>query len=138
MYDYDMPDADEFEETVKQMDTEWFLAGENHLWNAAIERRVKNLERLTTKEDTNEIQAHRLRHRASAEEPFSVFEFRREVIRGIWANINMELLYTTNSNDERYSIQAEKEILRNLLVQLAEVPLGYPVYCSGAVPITLN
>lgn len=138
MYDYDMPEAAEFEATVREMDDEWFLAGENHLWNAAIERRVKNLERLTTKEDTNEIQAHRLRHRRSTEEPFSVFEFRREVVRGIWANINMELLYTTNSNDERFSIQAEKDILRNLLVQLAEVPLGYPVYCSGAVPITLN
>jgi hypothetical protein len=61
-----------------------------------------------------------------------VFEFRREVIRGIWANLNTELLYYTNANDERYSIQAEKNILRNLLVQLAEIPLGYPVYSSGA------
>ena len=138
MYDYNMPDAEEFESEIRKMDEEWFLAGENHLWNAAIERRVKNLERLVTNEETNEIQAHRLRHRRTDEEPFSVFEFRREVIRGIWANINMELLYITNNNDERFAIQAEKDILRNLLVQLAEVPLGYPVYCSGAVPVTLN
>jgi hypothetical protein len=57
------------------------------------------------------------------------------VIRGIWGNLNMELLYYTNANDERFSIQAEKDILRNLLVQLAEVPLGYPVYSSGAQSI---
>jgi hypothetical protein len=38
------------------------------------------------------------------------------VIRGIWGNLNMELLYYTNANDERFSIQAEKDILRNLLV----------------------
>jgi len=44
----------------------------------------------------------------------------------------MELLYYTISSDERFSIQAEKNILRNLLVQLAEIPLGYPVYSSGA------
>ena len=44
----------------------------------------------------------------------------------------MELLYYTNANDERFSIQAEKDILRNLLVHLAEAPLGYPVYSSGA------
>lgn len=44
----------------------------------------------------------------------------------------MELLYYTNANDERFSIQAEKDILRNLLVQTAEIPLGYPVYNSGA------
>jgi hypothetical protein len=61
-----------------------------------------------------------------------MYEFRSEVVRGIWANINMELLYYTNANDERFSIQAEKDILRNILVQLAEIPHGYPVYSSGA------
>jgi len=54
------------------------------------------------------------------------------VVRGIWANLSMELLFYTNANDERFSIQAEKDILRNLLVQLAEIPLGYPVFSSGA------
>ena len=76
--------------------------------------------------------AHRLKYGLSKDSTFSIFEFRREVIRGIWSNQNMELLYYTNANDERFSIQAEKDILRNLLVQLAEIPLGYPVYCSGA------
>jgi hypothetical protein len=61
-----------------------------------------------------------------------MYEFRSEVVRGIWANLNFELLYLTNANDERFSIQAEKDILRNILVQLAEVPLGYPVFSSGA------
>ena len=50
-----------------------------------------------------------------------MFEFRREVARAIWANLNMELIYYTNANDERFSIQAEKDILRNLLVHLAEM-----------------
>ena len=49
--------------------------------------------------------------------------------------MNLELLYYTNANDERFSIQAEKDILRNLLVHLAEIPLGYPVYASGANPL---
>ena len=50
----------------------------------------------------------------------------------------MELLYFTNANDERFSIQAEPDILRNLLVQLAEIPLGYPVFSSGAQSILYN
>ena len=75
---------------------------------------------------------HQLKYGQSDESKFSLFQFRREVVRGIWANLNMELLYYTNANDERFSIQAEKDILRNLLVHLAEVPLGYPVYSSGA------
>jgi hypothetical protein len=33
-----------------------------------------------------------------------MFKFRSEVIRGIWANQNMELLFYTNANDERFSI----------------------------------
>jgi hypothetical protein len=47
----------------------------------------------------------------------------------------MELMYYTNANVERFSIQAEKDILRNLLIHLAEPPLGYPVYASGALPL---
>ena len=62
---------------------------------------------------------------------------RRELVRGIWENQAMELLYYTNENDERYSIQADKYLLRNLLVQLGEAPLGYPVYSSGPQTIVL-
>jgi len=64
-----------------------------------------------------------------------MFQLRSEVARGIWANQNLELLYFTNANDERFSIQAEKDMLRNLLVQLQEVPLGYPAYSSGPVAL---
>jgi len=48
---------------------------------------------------------------------------------------NMDLLYFTNDDDERYSIQAHKVFLRNLIVQAAAPPLGYPVYGSGVVHI---
>ena len=81
---------------------------------------------------------HRLRYGQNEETKFSLFEFRSEVARGIWANLNFELLYLTNANDERFSIQAEKDILRNILVQLAEIPLGYPVYSSGVRVIALS
>jgi len=40
----------------------------------------------------------------------------------------------TNDDDERYSIQAEERILRNLTVEVADPPLGYAIYSSG--PIT--
>lgn len=97
------------------MESEWFLGGETYLWNAAIARHLPNLERLVAKKEGGYV-VHRLKHGQQKDSTFGVFEFRREVVRGIWANINMELLYTTNNNDERFSIQAEKDILRNLLV----------------------
>jgi hypothetical protein len=121
------------QEEITQFDKDWFFGSEEYLWNSAIERNLPNLERLIQKQGF--YFAHRLKFGQSKESAFSLFEFRREVIRGIWGNLNMELLYYTNANDERFSIQAEKDILRNLLVQLAEVPLGYPVYSSGAQSI---
>ncbi|CAL9686501.1 unnamed protein product [Knipowitschia caucasica] len=53
-----------------------------------------------------------------------------EGVRGQWANLSWELLYATNDDEERYSIQAHPYLLRNLTVQAADPPLGYPIYSS--------
>ncbi|XP_010877133.3 pecanex-like protein 4 isoform X2 [Esox lucius] len=58
-----------------------------------------------------------------------------EGVRGQWANLSWELLYATNDDEERYSIQAHPIMLRNLTVQAADPPLGYPIYSS--VPLHL-
>lgn len=54
-----------------------------------------------------------------------------EGVRGQWANLSWELLYATNDDEERYSIQAHPFMLRNLTVQAADPPLGYPIYSSA-------
>ena len=53
-----------------------------------------------------------------------------EVVRAQWAGLSLELLYMTNDDDERFSIQAHEALLRNLTVQAADLPLGYPLYSS--------
>ncbi|XP_069888529.1 pecanex-like protein 4 isoform X2 [Dipodomys merriami] len=60
-----------------------------------------------------------------------------EAVRGQWANLSWELLYATNDDEERYSIQAHQLLLRNLTVQAADPPLGYPVFSSKPFPIHL-
>ncbi|KAM9645509.1 pecanex-like protein 4 isoform 1-T3 [Trichechus inunguis] len=60
-----------------------------------------------------------------------------EAIRGQWANLSWELLYATNDDEERYSIQAHPLLLRNLTVQAADPPLGYPIYSSKPLHIHL-
>ncbi|NWX82752.1 PCX4 protein, partial [Nothoprocta pentlandii] len=60
-----------------------------------------------------------------------------EAVRGQWANLSWELLYATNDDEERYSIQAHPVLLRNLTVQAAEPPLGYPVYSSELLHVPL-
>ena len=44
--------------------------------------------------------------------------------------------YMTNDDDERYSIQALPGVLRNIITQSADPPLGYPVFSSGFVNMT--
>ena len=51
----------------------------------------------------------------------------RAAVEGLWASLHLELLYLANDDDERYSIQAHPTLLRNLTVQSADPPLGYPI-----------
>ncbi|XP_029454042.1 pecanex-like protein 4 [Rhinatrema bivittatum] len=60
-----------------------------------------------------------------------------EAVRGQWANLSWELLYATNDDEERYSIQAHPVLLRNLTVQAANPPLGYPIYSSEPLHVPL-
>ena len=65
----------------------------------------------------------------------SVGRLNAEVVRGQWANLSLELLYMTNDDEERYSIQAHPAILRNLTVQAADPPLGYPIFSSQPISV---
>jgi len=73
------------------------------MWNTAIGKGFKQLERIIVS-DKNEFKVHQLKYGKHEDSTFSLFQFRREVVRSIWANLNMELIYFTNSNDERFSI----------------------------------
>ena len=53
-------------------------------------------------------------------------------LKGVWSNLSWELQYLTNDDDERYSIQAHEGVLRNLTIQTADPPLGYPIYARSA------
>ena len=54
-----------------------------------------------------------------------------EGVHAVWADLAFELLYLTNDDEERHSIQAHPSLLRNLSIQAADPPLGYFVYSSG-------
>ena len=65
--------------------------------------------------------------------PVYLASLNSEVVRSQWANLNLELFYMTNDDEERYSIQANPSLLRNLTVQAADPPLGYPIYASEPI-----
>ncbi|KAH9422770.1 Pecanex-like protein 4 [Dermatophagoides pteronyssinus] len=60
----------------------------------------------------------------------------RSVVDAIWSSLSFELFYLTNDDEERYSIQAHQYIFRNLTVQAADPPLGYPVFASEPILIS--
>ncbi len=42
----------------------------------------------------------------------------QKAVRGQWAMLQQELLYFTNNDEERFSVQAHRNLLRNLIVQV--------------------
>ena len=54
-------------------------------------------------------------------------------VHAVWSDLSLELLYLTNDDEERYSIQAHPSLLRNLTIQAADPPLGYAVYSSAII-----
>lgn len=54
-----------------------------------------------------------------------VLKLNANSVRSVWASLALELLYATNDDDERYSTQAHPTMLRNIIIQTADL-LGYP------------
>jgi hypothetical protein len=64
-----------------------------------------------------------------------VIKLNREGVRGLWAGQVQELVFLGNTNAERGSIQQMKTVVRNLVNQSCDFPVGYPIYVS---PLTTS
>ncbi len=67
---------------------------------------------------------------------FAVCCVDKELVRGTWAGQNFELMYLKGNNSERLSIQQLPALLRNVIVQSADPPIGYPMYVSPQTVVT--
>lgn len=87
---------------------------------------------------------------------FKVGQLDQYTVESIWSNLSLEMFYMTSDDDERFSIQVnyptisytiiiqwklkllyvyynlqnDRILLRNIIIQCAKPPLGYPVYDS--------
>ena len=66
---------------------------------------------------------------------FKVVKVNKESVRSMWAAQQQELVYYGNQNEERGSIQQMKAVLRNLVTQSCDLPVGYPIFIS---PLTTS
>ena len=57
---------------------------------------------------------------AKAETDMYLFTVDECILKSVWNNLRFELLYATNDDDERYSIQTHPHLLRNLWIEACE------------------
>jgi len=124
---------EELLDSFSDLSTNWFIGMETSpRWKESILGEVPNLFSLQTTDSPDTGQTFFRSHILSLRNcQVSVGRLQSEIVRGLWSSLSLELLYLTNDDDERYSIQAEERILRNLTVQAADSPLGYSIYNSG-------
>jgi len=120
------------------LDLEEYENVDNHVgimtsqdWCDHIKRGTNQLFTVYFDKHLNEYKARTLLRHNKVET--SIASASSSVVRSIWANLNFELLYATNDDEERLSIQAHPVLFRNILTQCADQPLGYHIYQS---PIT--
>jgi len=119
---------DEMKESFGEYDAKWYFGPENSPgWAAAVEAGVPNLMAIWKDKGTS-----RGRVASLVESHMQVGRLNAEAARGLWASLSMELYYFTNDDDERYSIQSNTALLRNLMVQTAAPPLGYALFVCNA------
>ncbi|RDD42993.1 Pecanex-like protein 4 [Trichoplax sp. H2] len=126
---------EELSEYLQEYDNEWTIGTDKSLeWSEGILKSQPHLYSL----DYNKSEAtYTTRLLTLQDVLIHVGILSSECIQSQWSSLALELLYFTNDDEERYSIQAHQAILRNLTVQAADPPLGYPVYASGALSIPL-
>lgn len=114
----------EFKDTLCDYDKSWFMGNDqNEEWEQQITLHKENLFALSQQEGVYSGHILKLNHNS-----IQVGKLNAEAVKGIWGALSLELLYITNDDDERYSIQAHPALLRNITIQSSEPPLGYPTY----------
>ena len=128
-------DHDELLEDLADYDKDWYIGPEGSAaWVSAVRRNVQGLFSVLT--DTSTPPNVKSRLLTTRRIGIRVGRLNAAAMVGQWASLTHELLYLTNDDDERYSIQAHETALRNLTIQAADPPLGYPVFSSRvALPL---
>ncbi|GAB6027609.1 Pecanex-like protein 4 [Chamberlinius hualienensis] len=133
----DIETYDDLIERFEEFDQEWFFGPETDpTWAQGIRDKIPNLFTLKYS-DTNRktvLSTHLLKRRAT---PIYIGSLNRDAVHTVWSTLNLEMLYFANDDEERYSIQGHTTLLRNLSVQAADPPLGYPIYVTEPIFLKL-
>ncbi|XP_067119884.1 pecanex-like protein 4 [Centruroides vittatus] len=125
---------EEFYEYLQEYDDYWHIGIDgDQAWKDAVLRNCPYLFSISYDLVQDLYTSHLL---SLEDQPIFIGSLNSALVQSIWSSLCIELLYLTNDDDERYSIQAEPVTLRNLTVQAANPPLGYPVFSSMPIPFS--
>jgi len=120
-------DGDGWLDRVEKAQKNMFIGSEGTSWVDAIERKKEVLFALRRGVDGDSINA---KTATWTDNEVMVGSLLGSAVEGQWASLLFELVYLTNDDEERYSIQSHPPLLRNLTVQAAEPPLGYAPFSA--------
>ena len=124
----DIESYDELVEYLESYATEWYFGSQGSPgWDACVRANREHLFSLHF-DQTTRVYSGRVLSLQPIDAAVGVLN--GEGVRALWAAMSVELLYMTNDDEERYSIQAHPTLLRNITIQAAEPPLGYAIYAS--------
>lgn len=123
----EVPSAEELLEDIRDAQGWEFLPVAE--WPAAVEAGKSQLSALAVPDFDAGLQLHRLQ-RTNDEGYLAYLD--PTAVNSFWSNLDLELRFFANADDERYSIQAHPTLLRNLLSQAKE----YPVFVSDPITVT--
>ncbi|XP_076354049.1 pecanex-like protein 4 isoform X1 [Tachypleus tridentatus] len=126
---------EELQEYLEDYDSNWYIGDDNsNDWTKAILLECSYLFSLGINTDQNTYTSHLLTLQSL---PIHLGQLNLAAVEGVWSTLILEMLYFTNDDEERYSIQAHPTILRNITIQAADPPLGYPIFSSPPLTIPL-
>lgn len=128
----------EFQALIDEYDREWILGlVSDPEWEASVTRGDGH-KLFTIAQSTTQSNQYTSLTLEMTKVKLQMASLSQTSIRSFWASLNLELLYFANDDDERYSIQAHPQLLRNLTVQTSEPPFGYPVYSGLPTILSTN
>ena len=116
-------------DSLLELDTSWCLdclTGAE--WRARVLEATPHLFLLSRNSRRTKYYTHVLTLKSQL---VHVARLQPESLRGLWGAQLLELLYLRHEEEERYSVQQEEHLLRNVSTQAGDAPVGYPVFSSA-------
>ena len=124
-----MKDTTDLLEYLLELDNDWFMGCTfEEGWKEAVLTGTPRLFLLSKSKKGTKYYNHTL---ALKPQLVHVASLQPESLRGMWSSQLFELLYLKNEEEERYSVQQEEHVLRNISTQAGDAPVGYPVFSSA-------